>query len=350
MPLGILTKLNTEVAHHILSLRESLLKLEKQSNFFVDCGDWEGWNDAFSSAIEDGLGKKFVLWHQGEEESAHEDKTIALGFGKAEKGSSLEETKIIGLEIYNFLLSEGFAIHWDEDPDSYLIVDFLKTELRDFDCSSQITLEVEIPDTKELRETITKKLKQVVLPSYENEGYMTLHIRLKEGDSAFDGIVRSKVDWREIKQYTIYLETETDFSSMMPSWDFDEILMEIGLEILAKSGKNILQYEKLKAVIDKLFFDNLINEVTFTWLYVFAAGFDTEEYHENPKDLINAISSIDSLKKETKDTFDSIDKESLEKLNIGESMKYKNSQFFIDNIDFEIMTSVLNGNYDFDSK
>ena len=31
-------------------------------------------------------------------------------------------------------------------------------------------------------------------------------------------------------------------------------------------------------------------------------------------------------------------------------MKYKNSQFFIDNIDFEIMTSVLNGNYDFDSK
>ena len=66
--------------------------------------------------------------------------------------------------------------------------------------------------------------------------------------------------------------------------------------------------------------------------------------------MINAISSIDSLKKETKDTFDSIDKESLEKLNIGESMKYKNSQFFIDNIDFEIMTSVLNGNYDFDSK
>ena len=137
---------------------------------------------------------------------------------------------------------------------------------------------------------------------------------------------------------------------MMPSWDFDEILMEIGLKILAKSGKNILQYEKLKAVIDKLFFDNLINEVTFTWLYVFAAGFNTEEYQENPKDLINAISSIDSLKKATKDTFDSIDKESLEKLNIGESMKYKNSQFFIDNIDFEIMTSVLNGNYDFDSK
>ena len=53
MPLGILTKLNTEVAHHILSLRESLLKLEKQSNFFVDCGDWEGWKDAFSSAIEE---------------------------------------------------------------------------------------------------------------------------------------------------------------------------------------------------------------------------------------------------------------------------------------------------------
>ena len=174
-------------------------------------------------------------------------------------------------------------------------------------------------------------------------------IRLKDGESAFDGIVRSKVDWREIKQYTLYLETETDFSSMMPSWDFDEILMEIGLENLAKSGKNILQYEKLKAVTDKLFFDSLINEVTFTWLSVFALGFSTEEYHENSEDLINVISSINSFKKETEDILNSLDKESLEKLNIGESMKYKNPQFFIENIDFEIMTLVLNGNYDFET-
>ncbi len=349
MPLGILRKLNSEVAHHILSLKESLLKLEKKSDFYVDCGNWEGWNDAFSSTKKEGSGKKFVLWHQGEEESAHEDKAIALGFGIAKKNSSLDETKIIGKEIYNFLLSEGFAIEWDENPDSYLIIDFLKTELKDFDSSSQITLEIEIPDTEELREIITKQLKQVVEPSSENEGYMTMLIRLKDGESAFDGIVRSKVDWREIKQYTLYLETESDFSSMMPSWDFDEILMEIGLENLAKSGKNILQYEKLKAVTDKLFFDSLINEVTFTWLSVFALGFSTEEYHENSEDLINVISSINSFKNETEDIFNSLDKESLEKLNIGESMKYKNPQFFIENIDFEIMTLVLNGNYDFDT-
>ena len=107
MPIGILEKLNLEVACHILDLKESLLKLENKKDFYVDCGAWEGWNDAFSSAKNEGNGKKFVLWHQGEEESAHEDKTIALGFGKAEKASSLEETKIIGLEIYNFLLSEG---------------------------------------------------------------------------------------------------------------------------------------------------------------------------------------------------------------------------------------------------
>ena len=37
----------------------------------------------------------------------------------------LQETKIIGKEIHNFLLSEGFAIEWDENPDSYLIIDFL---------------------------------------------------------------------------------------------------------------------------------------------------------------------------------------------------------------------------------
>ena len=88
MPLGILRKLNSEVAHHILSLKESLMKLEKKSDFYVDCGDWEGWNDAFSSAKKEGSGKKFVLWHQGEEESAHEDKAIALGFGIAKNNSS----------------------------------------------------------------------------------------------------------------------------------------------------------------------------------------------------------------------------------------------------------------------
>ena len=49
------------------------------------------------------------------------------------------------------------------------------------------------------------------------------------------------MEWRGIKQYTLYLETETEFSSMMPSWDFDEFEMEYGLEELAKSGKNILE-------------------------------------------------------------------------------------------------------------
>ena len=251
--------------------------------------------------------------------------------------------------IYNFLLSEGFSIYWDENPDTYLVVDFLKTKLKDFESSSQITLEIEIPDTQELRETITKKLKQVVEPSYENEGYMTVLIRLKEGESAFDGIIRSRVDWREIKKYTLYLETETDFSSMMPSWEFDEILMEIGLQDLAKSGRNILEYEKLKAVIDKLFFDSVINEETFIWLSIFAAGLNTKEYKENPEDLTDALSSIDSLKKETNDTLNSICKESSEELNIGESMKYKNPKAYMDKIDFEIMFFVLNGNYDFDA-
>ena len=175
---------------------------------------------------------------------------------------------------------------------------------------------------------------------------MTVLIRLNEGESPFDGIIRSRVDWREIKQYTLYLETETDFSSMMPSWEFYEFFMEIGLKDLAKSGRNILEYEKLKAVADKLFFDGVVNEETFIWLSIFAAGLNTKEFQENPEDLTDALSSIDSLKKETKDTLYSISKESSEELNIGEKMKYKNPQAYMDKIDFDIMFSVLNGNYD----
>ena len=47
-----------------------------------------------------------------------------------------------------------------------------------------------------------------------------------------------------------------------------------------------------------------------------------------------------------KDTLYSICKESSEELNIGEKMKYKNPQAYMDKIDFDIMFSVLNGNYD----
>ena len=122
--------------------------------------------------------------------------------------------------------------------------------------------------------------------------------------------------------------------------------MEIGLKDLAKSGRNILEYEKLKAVTDKLFFDGVVNEETFIWLSIFAAGLNTKEYQENPEDLTDALSSIDSLKKETKDTLYSISKESPEELNIGEKMKYKNPQAYMDKIDFDIMFSVLNGKYD----
>ena len=86
---------------------------------------------------------------------------------------------------------------------------------------------------------------------------------------------------------------------MMPSWEFYEFFMEIGLKDLAKSGKNILEYEKLKAVTDKLFFDGVVNEETFIWLSIFAAGLNTKEYQENPEDLADALSSINSLKKET---------------------------------------------------
>ena len=105
MPLGILEKLNLEVACHILDLKESLLKLENKKDFYVDCGAWEGWNDAFSDAKSEGNGKKFVLWHQGEEEGAHEFKTIAIGYGIAKDNSSLEETKSSLSDIYVVLSS-----------------------------------------------------------------------------------------------------------------------------------------------------------------------------------------------------------------------------------------------------
>ena len=49
MPLGILEKLNLKVACHILDLKQSLLKLENQKDFYVDCGEFScSWESLFS--------------------------------------------------------------------------------------------------------------------------------------------------------------------------------------------------------------------------------------------------------------------------------------------------------------
>lgn len=351
MPLGILEKLNLEVACHILDLKESLLKLENQKDFYIDCGAWEGWNDAFSSAKNEGNGKKFVLWHQGEEEGAHEFKAIALGYGIAKDKSSLEETKTVGKEVVRFLTSEGFDIEWDEDPDSYLIIDFSKRNQINFDDTKELTLEIEIPDTKELRDIISKKLKLVSEPSYDNEGYMTVLIRLKEGESAFDGIIRSRIDWREIQKYTLYVETETDFYSLMPLWDFCEISMGIGLKKLAKSGIRILEYEKLQAITNKVYYEKLVNEATFNCLSLIAEGLNSKD-HEINRNEIGDISTVNSLRNQLEKVFREFNNEIelwevfSNKFKIGESMKYKNLQEFMNDLNYKIMVSVLNGNLD----
>ena len=122
MPLGIDKKLSVNVALNIVELQKSLSKLEKEKNFYIDCGDWEIWRDAIQGAREYGKDKKFVVFTQAEEEMAHEEKAMCLGFGLGKENPSLDETRIIGKEVYKFLSSEGFELAWDEDPNSFITI------------------------------------------------------------------------------------------------------------------------------------------------------------------------------------------------------------------------------------
>ena len=61
MPLGIDKKLSVNVALNIVELQKSLSKLEKEKNFYIDCGAWEMWRDAIQDAREYGKDKKFVV-------------------------------------------------------------------------------------------------------------------------------------------------------------------------------------------------------------------------------------------------------------------------------------------------
>ena len=122
MPLGIDKKLSVNVALNIIQLKESLAKLEKEKNFYIDCGGWEMWRDAVQGAKKEGKGKKFVVFTQSEEEWAHEEECMCLGFGIGKESPSLDEIGLIGKEVYSFLESEGFEMGWDEDPDSYITI------------------------------------------------------------------------------------------------------------------------------------------------------------------------------------------------------------------------------------
>ena len=90
MPLGIDKKLSVNVALNIIKLKESLLKLEKEKNFYIDCGDWEMWRDAIQGARKYGKGKKFIVFTQSEEEMAHKEKAMCLGFGIGKENPSLD--------------------------------------------------------------------------------------------------------------------------------------------------------------------------------------------------------------------------------------------------------------------
>ena len=80
-----------------------------------------------------------------------------------------------------------------------------------------------------------------------------------------------------------------------------------------------------------------------------AEGLNTKEYEKNRNELIDDIATVDSLKKQLEEGFKEIKKESevweifSDKFKIGESMKYKNLQEFMDDINYKIMISILNG-------
>ena len=57
MPIEIDKKLSVNVALNIIELKKSLARLEKEKNFYIDCGDWEIWRDAIQGAKKEGKGK-----------------------------------------------------------------------------------------------------------------------------------------------------------------------------------------------------------------------------------------------------------------------------------------------------
>ena len=221
MPIHNDQKLTLKVALNLKELTNRIMKLESK-NFYVDPGVWESLHDSFNSISEDKKFKKFVLWSEEEENEAFEVKYLAVGFGSTKK-ATLEETGKIGKEVFNFLTTEGFKVDWDEDPDSFLMVN-MDQDLDDPDDPAELTADLEIKDTPELREKY--RLKHSINPCFDDEveNRIEIYIHLEDGESVVDAIERLKITRKDILRYRINIETETDSENLSSIWSFDDNL------------------------------------------------------------------------------------------------------------------------------
>ena len=142
---------------------------------------------------------------------------MCLGFGLGKENPSLDETRIIGKEVYKFLSSEGFELAWDEDPNSFITIG-LDKDLQNDEDPFQLVLEIHVPD----EDTIKEKMKNLGLYTAPNsfDKCLNMAFGIIDGESVWDVLKRNVFDWKDILRYSIYLENEEDQIDIMPTWNF----------------------------------------------------------------------------------------------------------------------------------
>tara|TARA_B100000085_G_C18515401_1_gene501448 strand:- start:675 stop:1493 length:819 start_codon:yes stop_codon:yes gene_type:complete len=265
------------------------------------------------------------------------------------RNPSLEETEIVGKEVYGFLKSEGFDLVWDENPDSFITIR-LDKDLQNYKDPFDLILEIHIPDKNDIKEKI-RNLDLYTAPNEFNK-CLNLAFQFIDGESVWDVLKRNVFDWRDIQRYCIYLENEEDQIDIMPSWDFYGDWLDDYLEIEeSQNAQKIPNYDVVNRVIKILYIKDKINESTFKFLILISEIFRSHELLENENEFFNEISTYNSLKNFLSRNLQSIKedeelwKEISNKLKIGESRKYPTAKEFMDDLNYEIMTSVLSGRF-----
>ena len=199
---GIKQKININTVLNIEKLIDSFEKLENDMNFFIDPGIWCCYRCATSNANKEGNGKKYVYWHEQNEDDAYDSKEMYLSYGISNDKRNQNDKKkfndwsAVGEIINKLLINDGFKTTWGGDADSGITVK-LDIDLNNPQKSKILVLGLKIKVDEKTR----LRYQHFIEESDKESVFM--YFDMFNGESVQDVVSRSFIDENDIEEYLI---------------------------------------------------------------------------------------------------------------------------------------------------
>lgn len=201
MPVFPRTHLSLIAATGLHRLRQAFEDLSEIHDFYVDSGSWCCKTCAGKSAWSEGRSKKFVFWHEGDENSLHQNphEALPLCYGLAIENSADESVREVAHEIIEILEEHDLPFSWSGDTKDNILVRLDSHQPTPLDPEDEyagdyLDVNLYLPKNEETEE-------YCVNPGNEDLGdpmtsYYFCH-KIEDGESLAEAVLRVKPEVRK---------------------------------------------------------------------------------------------------------------------------------------------------------